>query len=425
MPICAHCGQVVTYRFQLAPVHMLDGTVELWCDECLEHDAHQCDHCREYFENDSDFECVRVHFWRNVWEDWCPDCVNNHAERCSSCDELFSSDYIYHRPVWGGGRVTLCDSCLDNYYRTCHNCGCTVSEEDAVWSGGNYYCPDHVPSENVHSYHHTEYDLTYWLNVGLGKYRSELTSDERKTLFLGVELETDDNDSRDALADDIMREYSDEYVECKRDGSLGPQGLEIVSMPMTPKVQLTMGMWERITEIVKNHGGKSHEAGTCGLHVHLSRDYFHGKDPVYRLDRLFHRFERELLRFSRRTRDQLEWCEFDDGLAEELVECPCVEDRKAIWSDKKNNRYRARYQAVNDTNWDTVEIRLWRGTLNVETLRATIELTTALAIIANTMSDELAEGLTWNMLKVLARYALEAEGLPHNDLDSYLVRRGL
>ena len=182
-------------------------------------------------------------------------------------------------------------------------------------------------------------------------------------------------------------------------------------------------MWERITGLVKEHGGKSHDAGTCGLHIHISRDYFKDHDAVYRLDRLFHVFERQFIEFSRRSGSQMEWCEIDDD--SELRDEKDVEDRKAIWYSKKNSGYRARYQAVNDTNYNTVEIRLWRGTLNVETIRATIEMTAGLAIVANSMSDELAETLTWGMLKLLVRFALEQNGLPHDDLDAYLSRRHL
>ena len=61
----------------------------------------------------------------------------------------------------------------------------------------------------------------------------------------------------------------------------------------------------------------------------------------------------------------------------------------------------------------------------METIRATIEMTAGLAIVANSMSDELAETLTWGMLKLLVRFALEQNGLPHDDLDAYLSRRHL
>ena len=41
------------------------------------------------------------------------------------------------------------------------------------------------------------------------------------------------------------------------------------------------------------------------------------------------------------------------------------------------------------------------------------------------MGDKLADQLTWSMVKTLVRYALEASGIPHDDLDAYLKERGL
>jgi hypothetical protein len=129
-----------------------------------------------------------------------------------------------------------------------------------------------------------------------------------------------------------------------------------------------------------------------------------------------------MIRFSRRNSGQMNWCRIshdDDDLAsiKDMVE------RKKKWRQDKD--WRDRYEAVNDCRPDTVEIRLWRGSLNMETIRATVEFTAGLAIICNSMSDEFAEALTWGMLKLLVRFALEQAGIPHDDLDAYLERRGL
>ena len=420
---CDHCGE----WFEEHPniVEMDDGSTEHWCDRCVE-DASCCDHCGSYCES-TEAVIVRGSAWRGYdYEQWCEHCRDNHTVTCEDCDNVFSedSDLARRHYVWGVGEIDLCESCIDDHYTTCYECGDLVHYDDARYdSWDDPYCPDcignHRESENVHCYGHTSGDV-FWLKADLAKSWYELKGDEHQKLFLGIELETDGNDNRGSLADDIASEYDDEHIVCKEDGSLGEDGLEIVSLPMTPEVHLTSGMWERIAELVRYHDGTSHDAGTCGLHIHMSRNYFADHDAVYRLDRLFHRFEQQMVRFSRRRYDDLHWCRIGE---DDLHEIPDVHERKKKWEDKK--ACAGRYEAVNDTNTATVEIRLWRGTLNMETFRATVEMTTGLAIIANTMTDEFADELTWSMVKVLVKFALEEHGLPHDDLDAYLVRRGL
>ena len=70
-------------------------------------------------------------------------------------------------------------------------------------------------------------------------------------------------------------------------------------------------------------------------------------------------------------------------------------------------------------------MRLWRGTLNMTTFKATVQLTAGLALIVNKMEDRLADTLTWSGVKTLVRFALESEGIGHNELDEYLASRDL
>ena len=59
---------------------------------------------------------------------------------------------------------------------------------------------------------------------------------------------------------------------------------------------------------------------------------------------------------------------------------------------KGYQEHSARYYAVNLTNSETVEIRLWKGTLNPETFEATLRFTARLAeICKNTTAAELSK----------------------------------
>lgn len=422
--LCEHCGRVIANANNDYAYEVQDsfGNVEMWCEDCVDSDAYYCEHCETYHTDDHG-ETVYTRWNRSTSEWWCDDCVEVYATRCENCDEVFADDCISEYSVYGIGWVHICDSCVEHNYYTCEDCGDLVHSDDVEMVDYDYYCPDcaanHRHGDNLNRYHHTT-GQRYWLGVNDSRFAWNMTPKESKTLFIGIELETDDNDDANMLADDIAEAYNDAYVECKEDGSLSSEGVEIVSQPMTPHVHLTSPMWSDIVSIVRNHNGKSHDAGTCGLHIHLSRAAFGDDGSAYKIDRVFHRFSAQLINFSRRTSTQLHWCNINnDGVTREQS----LNDRKQTWRDSK--KWAGRYEAVNDTNTHTIEIRLWRGTLNMETLRATIELTTGIALVCNALTDEQVENVTWSQLKTLVHVALVASGLPCDDLASYLHRRGL
>lgn len=424
---CECCEKFVEETFTV----YINGTPEDWCQECVDKALadgiiHKCDHCGDY--SDSAREVVtRTGGWhRNrVTETWCEDCVVDDAYQCDHCGEWFSSCCVEEYRLWNGNDILLCASCYSDNYGWCAGCDDLVLYDDREeGSDDEWYCPscidNHRRSDNLECYNHT-CGTFFWLDDGTCKALWDLSDDERRLLFLGIELETDDNDDPNDLADDLADAYSHKSIVMKEDGSLSDDGVEIVSQPMTPKWHLESDMWPNITQIVRNHGGRSHDPGTCGLHIHMSRDFFTDDDAVYRLDRLFNRFRSQLLKFSRRSEYQLRWCRLEEE--DVLAAIKDVKTRKDEWKAKK--RCAGRYEAINNTNASTVEVRLWRGTLNIVTLKATIQLTAGLALIVNTMEDRLADTLTWSGVKTLVRYALEAEGISHEELDQYLASRNL
>lgn len=425
---CDRCGRWVESTTDVEH----DWSVEQWCDDCIEAASDilvECEHCGTLTTQPVSVatDSYWSRGWQHSYQDWCHSCVDTDAVTCDDCGELFSvEEGAVQYETWNGSYVWLCEGCHDDNWRTCEECGGLVHYDDVYYSDEDdaYYCPDcyrRHESYNLHGYSHTRGGY-FWQDDGSCKPLYDMSEKDRARLYIGIELETDYNDNAAALADDVAEDYSESYVVCKKDGSLDDNGVEIVSQPMTPLFHLNSGMWERITDIVKSHNGKSHDAGTCGLHMHVSREYFDDADAVYRLDRLFSRFSHQLIKFSRRsnTYDQMRWCAIDE--MNDLAEIEDVTERKREWRYKKGHN---RYQAINNTNDATVEIRLWRGTLNMQTFRATLEMTAGLSIICKNMTDELADKLSWKSAKVLITYALEANGIPHDDLDAYLAEREL
>lgn len=90
--------------------------------------------------------------------------------------------------------------------------------------------------------------------------------------YFGVELEIDKGGEIGSNAEQILavgnREH--DFYYCKHDGSLD-DGFEIVSHPATAEYHLTQLPWKAVMAEAVSLGYRSHQACTCGLHIHISR----------------------------------------------------------------------------------------------------------------------------------------------------------
>lgn len=400
---CDHCGDWTSDGVSV------DG--ETWCEDCVNADAAWCEHCETCHEKTTSV-LVRYDQSGRHYEEWCEDCVENDAATCDDCGTVFSrggDGGFCDCDVCDRGYVDLCSVCLHAYY-TCDECGQLVHEDDMCESGGRFYCPDCCP-DNVdgalESYHHT-YAHTFF---GDGP------------LYVGVELETE-ADQPGTMARDIIDAAPRGFVECKRDSSLNG-GCEIVSQPASPACHLD-GAWDDIVQVCRDHGAQSHDGGRCGLHVHINRTYLAcGKSESYRnevsdaaayvMDTILSHHPAEWLRFSRRSEDSMrQWARIDGS--------PDADKQTfSVWKSKKCGRY----CAINTSNSETVEIRLWRGTLRRESFRATLQASAALAIIARNYRAEVVRTWTWEQVKRHLYAALAVYGIDHTDLKNYMDYRGL
>lgn len=130
--------------------------------------------------------------------------------------------------------------------------------------------------------------------------------------YLGVELEIDEGGESGSNANQIMAvaNEEEEYIYIKRDGSLD-EGLEIVTHPMTLEYHRNRMPWKEIIRKALELDYTSHQAGTCGLHVHVNRDslgdtYQEQEDTIARVLFLVETFWHELLKVSRRTQQQMD-----------------------------------------------------------------------------------------------------------------------
>ena len=209
--------------------------------------------------------------------------------------------------------------------------------------------------------------------------------------YFGVELEIDqagkDSDNADELLTIGNRDADCIYI--KGDGSLD-DGMEIVTHPMSLDYHKQF-QWDEIMKKAISLGYRSHQTSTCGLHIHVNRSCLgesrEEQDEV--ISRILYFVEHhwnELLKFSRRSEYAMNRWASRYGYENSA---------KAIL-DKAKKGNNGRYAAVNLMNYSTIEFRLFRGTLKINTFMATLELVNAIIDTAvNSTEDELHK-LPWS-----------------------------
>ena len=114
--------------------------------------------------------------------------------------------------------------------------------------------------------------------------------------------------------------------------------------------------------IISDNGYNSYNANTCGRHIHISKKAF-TTWQLYRFLKFFVENKEFIIGISQRKLDKLQkWANIEDDNNSEL-----------IYKAKKKDGNSARYVAVNLQNNATIEIRIFRGTLNGQSFYKNIE----------------------------------------------------
>ncbi len=349
---------------------------------------HKCIICNQIFDQEEVFEFDGHHF--------CSSCLEEQTVLCRDCGRR-----IYRGQNEGSPEHPLCDACYDDEYTHCQRCGRLLRTGNAHYfdddDGG--YCEDCYAIEcnedrPIHEYGYKPDPIFY----GDGNR------------FFGVELEIDNGGEEDTSAEEILSigNREDEHIYCKHDGSLA-EGFEIVTHPMSLHYHLHTVPWMEICSKALQMGYTSHQAGSCGLHVHVNRDAFGEteKDQDTAIARVLYFVEKhwnELLIFSRRTQSQL------DSWARRYG----YKDQPKEMLEHAKNGYAGRYTCVNLTNYATIEFRIFRGTLKLNTIFATLQMVNHICNVALSLSDEALKNLSWSAF---------AERITEPELIRYLKER--
>jgi len=303
---------------------------ELVCEDC----AVSCEHCGATVAENDAIEVMGGEFW-------CDYCVSDQLRRCDDCGEYTDDWYVCdHSLSLGRVEYEVCLPCYQEEHSSCGN--------DSV----------------IHDY---SYKPTPQF-IGKGPR------------FFGVELEIDGGGEDPENASTILEHSKGEALfYIKSDSSLS-DGMEIVTHPASVDYQLHRMPWDDIAQTARELGYKSHDAGTCGLHVHVSRAAL-GRTraaqelTISKLIVLLWRHWEPLFKFSRR--DSPRWCHQQYSF--ETLSKAGLDDAKT----------KGHSTALNVSNRDTVEFRMFRGSLNIQTLKAAISMVNVLVNIA------LSRGILW------------------------------
>lgn len=389
---CVHCGKRMAYK-EYARSQNSTSENDPICDECITILYDRCDHCSMYFRQNGDTHC--------------PEC--RAAERvCTSCSNIF-----YDRET----DSELCFGCR----RYCGRCNCLLRESEYEIISGDVYCRscyDVVMSRCGENLMQPPEKYKYPYGICDYGYNPESMyvypdSSHSKDVLMGIELEVDGG-----ATDNIACEVNDilGYTYVKHDGSLD-DGMEIVTFPATPEFHYVEKRddWITAMKYMRDIGLRSHDAGTCGLHIHVSSVPLaaYKSDVVEKLMFLWDKHWDNLLKFSRRTDSQCSrWA------ARYSMKDVDLSSEDMMARSSKKLRIKAcgdRYQSINLQNTFTVEFRMFRGTLNYTTFFATIQLLQHLIHQAVTHTFKELDSMSWEEL-VKSEY---------EDLNKYLDTRGL
>lgn len=382
---CSYCGK----RFDS------DDEDAALCPDCQgayeDGEIQYCDGCGRYYADEEGCLTADTNEYR------CSECATD-LYRCDDCGDY----YVHYINVHTDDHENcICNDCYDDDWYTCEGCGSLIRAVDACWSNDSPYCGLCCPDDDS-----TIHDYGFKPNPEFRECEDECEADKGKFVYLGFELEAGNSSAyeRDNAAEEIVEMTSLCYL--KEDASIPACGFELVTHPLTYTYHKDCVKWNEILKVMENHGLKSHDASSsCGLHVHVNRDALNDNQWLI-VDWFVHRFQSKWECIARRS--DTHWCAFKK------------KDATASLKSTYGKGY-DRYRAVNFSNRNTVEFRLFRGTLRYETLIGTLALVDGLIRWARIVKthDLLKSGIWESYVKFLKSDDRYVVGL------DYLKYRGI
>lgn len=209
----------------------------------------------------------------------------------------------------------------------------------------------------------------------------KLSNENENAPFFGIELEVERKNSNGLKHKYMAGMIEHEHWYFKTDGSL-TDGFEIVTHPMTFNyIKQAENTFSNSLKLLVENGYNSYDANTCGMHIHISKNNF-TTWHLYRFLKFFVENKEFITSISQRKIEKLKkWANIEDD-----------NDTSLIYKAKKKDGNNERYVAINLKNSQTIEIRIFRGTLNFNSFMKNIEFAHSLFMYTKENKDISLEG---------------------------------
>lgn len=206
------------------------------------------------------------------------------------------------------------------------------------------------------------------------RYRPEFKkfscSSEKNPLLIGfeVEVESENTESEDIIFEIKLRKL-DNFLYTKWDGSLS-DGCEIVSQPFSYRY-FNSCLFEKLCDffLYLSKNFSAYKKQTAGIHFHLSRNFFSPEDLAkLRIFFAANSFPIKILSARINPVKIRRYCCFEKLDAESFVE-----------QIRLSPSCFPRYSALNLSNKDTIEIRIFSGTTNFQYFLAYLDFSYSLS----------------------------------------------
>lgn len=379
---CARCGASTSET--LTDVVQTDGSVQQWCSDCVSEAAMKCVDCGKTISSwesgpkgplcadclgKTMTKCPKCGRWHpnetaKKWKSykdphgrdviWCDFCMSEYTFVCPKCGNRH--DTVLRVLVsTENSRVYWCHTCAQNHTHQCQYCGSPTTISNTIGTRQIWICQGCIESgaaANIRSYHGFDpARLTFW-----GGKKGDPAS-----LFMGFELEAGGTSSakrRKAAMELSAIDPEEVRYHIEKDSSIPEYGFEVVSAPHTLEAHKAYD-WAAVLKVMVAHNMLSHNLDSaCGLHVHVSRAFLPNSADHAKLDIFIMNNQTFWERIARRT-----------------TRYHAAYYEKSLTDAGRNSGNR--YQAVNFCPRETIEFRLFRGSLKIETLMGTLGLVDA------------------------------------------------
>lgn len=209
-------------------------------------------------------------------------------------------------------------------------------------------------------------------------------------LYIGTEIEVDCAGE----IDDNAKYVNENLKECYtvHDGSLN-NGFEIVTHPSTLNYHKQMN-YKEVFQWLIDKGYRSHDTRTCGLHVHVNRDYLSNNKTIQdlcitKILFLLEKYWTEITNIARRSE-----CRYSVKIKRDSEDDSLLD---LLYKAKGSNGCfsSAKYNCLNLLHKNTIEFRIFKGTLKYETYIATLEFVRNLVDVSKKVSLEDIQSVTF------------------------------